>query len=159
MLAGTALLGNAQNFDIKLGLWEATVNSEMAGMPAIDTSNMTPDQKARIEAMMKGRGGAQATTTRQCMTKEKLDKQLFEARDSQDASCKRTVVSRTSSLVEMKLVCTGDRKMTGDIRFEAVSRENVKGNVQMVTGDPAHPMNMKVNMNLKWLSDSCGDVK
>src|ERR1035441_6170576 len=65
--------------DIKLGLWESTITTQMSGMPALPPellSKLTPEQRAKMEAAM-GRGGASPkTTTRHCVTKETLNQAL-----------------------------------------------------------------------------------
>ena len=38
------------NLDVKLGLWEITTVTKGAGMPAMDTSKMPPEARARVEA-------------------------------------------------------------------------------------------------------------
>src|SRR5215467_16319582 len=64
--------------DVKLGLWETTVTSQMSGLPPIPPealARMTPEQKARMEAAMKARSGHPTThTSRHCVTKEQLEK-------------------------------------------------------------------------------------
>lgn len=166
VFAGAVLLGgipgHAQTLDVKTGLWETTVTSEMSGMPGIDTSKMTPEQRARIEAALKGRGGRGPSTSvvRTCMTKEKLDKMAFhEMAQNSNPSCKTSVVSSSRSVVDMKMECSGPRKSTGTMHFEAASRESMKGTVKLATGDETHPMTINLSMTGKWLGDDCGDVK
>jgi hypothetical protein len=162
VLLGGGILSRAQTLDVKTGLWETTVISEMNGMPAIDTSKMTPDQRARIEAALKGRGGRGPSTSvvRTCMTKEKLDKMAFhEMAPNNNSSCKTSVVSSSRSAVDMKMECSGARKSTGTMHFEAPSRESMKGTVKIATGDDGHSMTINMSMTGKWLGDDCGDVK
>ncbi len=64
--------------NVKEGLWEITVTHSMSGMPAMPSippdalAKMPPEQRARIEAMMKG--GASTDVHKDCITKEKLEK-------------------------------------------------------------------------------------
>ncbi|HWZ34013.1 MAG TPA: DUF3617 family protein [Bryobacteraceae bacterium] len=157
LLAGYAL-GQTPNIDVRLGLWETTSVTQSAGMPQIDTSKMTPEVRQRVEESMKARGakGPTTRTTRECMTKDKIEKNTMFNPQQMQASCKRTIVTNTRSVVEVKVECANEKyPTTATMHFEAVSRENVKGTMKMNLG----PMNIDGTINAKWLSDSCGDVK
>ncbi len=161
VLAG-ATLARAQMLDVKLGLWEATTSMSTSGLPPIDTGtpNLTPDQRARLEALLKSRQGAQPPRiSRECITKEKLEKSLFQSSAETDSKCTRTVVSNSRTLQEMKVECTGARKSTGDVRVEAPSPDNVKITGTMLMGDAAHAMTVSWTSTAKWLSADCGSVK
>ena len=64
--------------DAKVGLWESSTTTEMSGraMPAMPQipeaalARMTPEQRAKMEAMMKSRAGGTPMTTKVCITKE-----------------------------------------------------------------------------------------
>src|SRR5690348_15022970 len=101
--AFTILPGSAQQLkpiDVKVGLWESTNTSEMSGMPAMPAippdklAQVPPEQRARIEAMMKGRGGSNTSTTRSCLTKESLERGLNFLNDK---SCVSKTTSSSSS--------------------------------------------------------------
>src|SRR5450759_2339450 len=82
--------------NVKEGLWEMTVTHSMTGMPAIppDTlAKMPPEQRARVEAAMKqsGMGGPTADVHKECVTKEKLEKQS--AFSDNRKECTRTVLN------------------------------------------------------------------
>jgi hypothetical protein len=158
---------NTQTLDVKLGLWEVNSTSTTTGMPAIDTSKMTPEQRARFEAAMSARGGARgaasAPVVRQsCMTKEKLEKESFQVMElgqSADASCKRSILSNTRTQQAVHVECTGQRKSTIDLHVEALSQEKVKVTGHIVAGDAPNPMTVNINADAKWLAASCGNVK
>ncbi len=158
---GAGVVARAQTLDIKTGLWETTVVSEVNGMPPIDTSKMTPETRAKVEAAMKGRGGQgpQTRTTKICLTKEKMDMKQFTNMNQNNSSCSNTVVSSSRSVMELKSECTGSNKSTGNLRFEALSRESMKGTFKILSGNADHPMTINVNMTGRWLGDDCGDVK
>ena len=62
--------------NIKPGLWEVTVTPKMSGeMPIPDDqlAKMTPDQRAKVEAMVKG-AGSKPHVYKDCMTPEKIAK-------------------------------------------------------------------------------------
>ncbi len=164
LVAGAALL-HAQvinvALNVKLGLWELTSTSETSGMPPIDTSKMTPEVRARIEAALKARGGTPSSpiVRRDCLTKEKLANYAFQDPQANDSSCKRTIVTNTSALMEMHIECAGARKMTGDFRVEMLAPDTVKMTTKMASGEGTQVMSINGTMNGRWVSASCGDVK
>src|ERR1700686_3767474 len=89
--------------NIKEGLWEMTVTHSMTGMPAIPPetlARMPPEQRPRAEAAMKGT--PTADVHKECVTKEKLEKQMAfdENRKDKDDDCIRTIVNATGSKLE-----------------------------------------------------------
>jgi hypothetical protein len=150
--------------DVKLGLWEATTNSETQGVPPIDTSSMTPEQRARIEALLqaqRARGSSPSTrTSKSCLTKEKLEKGFLDDPARERSECKQTVLSSSPAQMHLKVECNADgRGMTGDFNFVALSRESVKGEMMMTIGVGGRGMTSKTTMTAKWLGADCGDTK
>jgi len=155
--------------NIKEGLWEMTVTHSMTGMPAIppDTlAKMPPEQRARVEAAMKqsGMGGPTADVHKECVTREKLDKQLAfdenrkdKDRD-QDKDCARTIVSATGSKLEIKFHCE-QSSTDGTLLLEAASSDSVKGSMHSVTNSRGRNMNMDFTFSSRYLGPVCGDVK
>jgi len=152
-----------QPMNVKLGLWEVTTVTETTGMPPIPPdalANMTPEQREKVEAMMKARGmGAPRTTTRKsCMTKEKMDKGAMFGEDR--PNCTRTVVTSTSSKVEVHMQCKEhDTTSNVTLKVEALSSENVKGSMQADASGSGHTMNINSNFTGKWVGAACGDVE
>ncbi|MFC3106905.1 DUF3617 domain-containing protein [Undibacterium arcticum] len=151
----------AEPLGVKPGLWEMIHVSEISGMPAIPPeamARMTPEQRARIEQALAAHAGAPTTQTRQsCVTKDKLERPFApDARSGKD--CKHTVVSSSSRKQEIHMECNGRVKSSGDLRIEAITPENIKGDFHMVSGDPAHPMNVRMNIVGKWLGADCGKL-
>src|SRR5271167_529462 len=96
------------NFNAKTGLWESTVTILSSGMPAMPSippdalARMTPEQQARVAAAMKGgMMNGQPHTYKDCLTPEKLAKG-FNASAAERPNCKRTVITNTSSVMEMR---------------------------------------------------------
>jgi Protein of unknown function (DUF3617) len=150
-------------FNVKEGLWEVTVTHSMTGMPTVpnippDTlAKMPPEQRARVEAMMKG---TPSTDVRKdCVTKEKLEK--HSAFSNNRGDCKRTVVSSTGSKLELKIHCEEKQSSSdGTFLMEALASDNVKGTMHMVmNSNNGHAMNMDLTINSKYLGSDCGDVK
>ena len=153
-----------QPLDIKLGLWEVTSTIAMTGMPPIPPdalAKMTPEQRAKMEAVMGARSGGSPKTTSQkvCITREKLDKQ--NAFNDERKNCTRTVVTSSSKKLEIKLQCTEQQNttMSGTIHVEALNSETVKGSVRMATTGGARSMNMNSDFTSRYLGSACGDVK
>jgi len=156
---------DAIKFDVKLGLWETTNSFQTSGMPQVSLppnalANLTPEQRAKVEAMMKdqGSGRPRTTTQKSCLTREKMDKRELFSDDRKE--CTRTVVSSTSSKIEMKVQCNSDgAKTNGTFRVEALNSETVKGSMQMASVSGDKTINMSSNFTSKWLGPDCGDVK
>jgi|SRR5271157_1324310 len=151
-----------QPLDVKLGLWEMTWTSAMTGLPPIPSdvlAKMTPEQRTRMEAAMGARAGGSPTTSthKVCITREKMDKQTaFDDRKN----CTHTVVSSSSSKLEMKMQCTEQNTtMNGTIQVEALNSETLKGSVRMATTGSGRTMNMNSDFTSRYLGSACGDVK
>jgi len=154
--------------DAKVGLWEYTVTTEISGMPAMPVpqippealASMTPEQRARVEGMMKG--GARPNTMRVCLTRESLSKGLA-ANNSPNNSCTTKVLSSSDSKQVVHMECTQEHgktttTTTGDWTIERTDAEHIKGIASMkFSGD--RPMETKLTLNGKWVSADCGDVK
>ena len=105
-------------------------------MPAIpnippDTlAKMPPEQRARIEAMMKGT--PTTDVRKECVTKEKLEKNMAFSNNRGD--CTRTVLTSTGHKLEMKIHCE-EKQSSTDAKFsiEAIGSDSVKGTKHMVT--------------------------
>ncbi|MGB9093622.1 MAG: DUF3617 domain-containing protein [Gallionella sp.] len=157
-LAVASTAAYPEPLDVKTGLWEVTTTTAMSGMPPIDYSGMPPEQRARIEAAMKARQamGARVHVRKSCVTREQLAKEPFQDEDTE--SCTHTVISSTRTRLHAKLHCTDPRR-DGDFMMEALSRERIKGTVQMNASDEHNAMAVRVSIAGKWLGSACGDVK
>lgn len=148
--------------NIKEGLWEVTVTHAMTGMPAApnippDTlAKMPPDQRARIEAMMKG--SPTTDVRKECVTKEKLAK--HSAFNANRGECTRTVVGSTGSRLEVKFHCDEKQSSSdGSFVMEAIGSDNVKGTMHSSTNANGRAMSMDFTINSKYLGPACGDIK
>jgi Protein of unknown function (DUF3617) len=149
--------------NIKEGLWEMTITHSMTGMPAIppeSLARMPPEQRARAEAAMKG--GTTADVHKECVTKEKLEKQMAfdENRKDKDKDddCIRTIVNATGSKLEMKFHCEKSSS-DGSLLLEAVTSDSVKGSMHIIANSHGRSMNMDLTFNSRYLGPVCGDVK
>jgi hypothetical protein len=155
-------------FDAKLGLWESTSSTTVAGVAAMipeeQLAQMPPAQRAQIEAMMnRGGGGSPRTTTvKYCLTSDSLKRALYNS----DKNCTTKLVSSSANTQQIHLECTsGNTKTSGDFTIERVDAEHLKGSGELKaaadssSAKAGRTMDIKMSMNNKWLSSDCGDVK
>jgi hypothetical protein len=148
--------------NVKEGLWEVTVTHSMTGLPAANIppdalAKMPPEQRARVEAMMKG--GSNTDVRKECVTKEKLEKQSAFSNNRGD--CTRTVVSSTGRKIEVKFHCVEKQSSSdGSFVMEAIASDNVKGTMHLVSNTSSgRNVTMDLTITSKYLGPECGDVK
>lgn len=153
---------NVQPLNIKTGLWETTFTTAMSGRPPIPEevlAKMPPEQRAKIEAAMKGAfsGAPKTRTSQSCVTKEQLNKDLF----SEDRkNCTRTVLKSTGSYMEIREVCENEGvKNEITIQIEALNSENVKGTSHVTSGSGDRSMNVNMSFTSRWLGAVCTEKK
>jgi hypothetical protein len=152
--------------DVKVGLWEATTSSQTSGAPPIPEellSKLTPEQRAKMDAAVKARQaqGPQTRVTKSCLTKDALAKAMAFGGGGDNDTCKRTLVSSSSSKQEVHIECNDENtkmKSSGDLHLEAVNSETVKGSLQIASTNGTNKMNVQTNFSAKWLSANCGDA-
>lgn len=160
LLSGMAgLAWAAEPLNIKPGLWEMSTTTQMSGamMPPDILARMPPEQRARMEAMLKQRGvgpGAKPNINKTCVTREDLLRGSVRAEREQDKNCQYRVVTQTATHMETHFHCTGDPARDGEMKMEAVSPDEFKGAIQVSTP------NGKVNVMLHghWLG-ACSKEK
>ena len=174
LIAGLAALcllaaDKIQPISAKLGLWEVTSTQQMQGMPTAGASapsippdalaKMPPEQRARVEAMIKQRSGQPTTrTTQTCVTQEKLNNIPFA---EQRESCTRTIVTSTSKMFELHMECADKNGMntTADAKYEVIGDSTMKGTAKSKTLRNGQTMTMNIDLSGKWVSADCGTVK
>ena len=105
-----ALAAQVPALDVKYGLWEMTSVSSVSGQLPIDTSNMTPEQKAKIDEAMKATMGAHNDVSKSCVTKEKFEKSLFMMGDQPGMKCSRKSPPTPKFRLDAMVSCTGHRR-------------------------------------------------
>ncbi|MBV9153766.1 MAG: DUF3617 domain-containing protein [Alphaproteobacteria bacterium] len=148
-------------FDVKPGLWEITSTGAATGAPPIPAealAKLSPEQRAKMEAAMQAAmaRSSQPRTSKSCITQKQLEKTFA---GTNDKNCKQTIVSRTATLIEARVECTGEQKTSGTVRFQALSRETVRGEVKMAISGGGNTMNSNHTLEGKWLGADCGSVK
>jgi hypothetical protein len=149
----------AEPMDLKLGLWETTVTTNISGSPMPESAlkQMSPEQRARIEAAMKKREaqGPRSHTTRSCLTKEKLNRPFEKQGEPANSNCKNTIVTATRTVQEYKIQCTGPEAHSGVMHMEAQSPERFKSTVKMNSSRST----INVELNGHWVGADCGKEK
>ena len=156
------LVAQAPALDVKLGLWENTIVTDMGGMamPKMDTSKMPPEQAAKVAEMMKGMLGPRTMTEKNCLTKEDLAKDSFMMPEDTKMSCTRTITTNSRTTFAADIDCKGERAMKGQINMESFDGGNAyKGTMKMATTSRGQTMNLNMTMTGKYLGPACGDVK
>lgn len=164
-LGATMLLasGKLQPLNIKPGLWQMTMTTTASGLPPIPAdmqaklAQMTPEQRARMEALMnKMPSGTPTTRTyKTCLTKEKLDKNPFA---DPKQNCTWSVLSSTGTRMDATGTCSlGEQGMKGDfdVHVEVINSENVKGTGKVSMTGGGHTMNMNYSATSKYLGADC----
>ena len=161
----SALAAENTPLQVKPGLWEITSEGQNSGTPPIPPevlAQMTPEQRAQMEAHLKEMMAQQAQrrVTKRCVTQQDIDHGFDKFDERTRDKCTRTVTRSTSTLMEGRVQCTGSTTYTsGTYHFEAPNPQTFNGSFDMTVGDASHTMKIKRDMHGKWLSADCGDVK
>lgn len=160
LFCATAWAADTTPLNVKTGEWETTRSSESTGqlpIPQQVLDKMTPEQRAKMEAAMKARGG-QGPQTTVCKSERTLDKPF--GNDEERKSCKQTIVTSSAAKQEIHMECeNGGGKQTGTFKVEAVDSGTVKGSIQMTASNGARTMNINYAFSAKWLGPVCSESK
>lgn len=144
----------------KLGLWELTMTVNMGGAPpAYDSSKMTPEQKAQMDAAMAGFMAKPQTSTKQrCFTKDALKEDLFPTNAGQ--TCKDKFVTNSSTVLDVSRACTGNQTEQQTIHVETTAGTAMTGKIHQTTSmADGKTQVVDVTMTGKWVKADCGTVK
>ena len=164
-LAAVAALGGvaaaqAPALNVQMGLWEISSTTDLGGqMPGVDTTKMTPEQKARVEAAMKGMMGPRTSVNKSCVTKEKFDQSNFMTQDQPGDTCHQAITTNTRTSLEGTVTCTGEHPMSGQIHIDAPSPTTFTGTVKATSTEGGRATTINMALSGKWLSADCGTVK
>jgi hypothetical protein len=152
-VAMAPLASRAQALDIKTGAWEATTTTSIEGMlmPKEMLEKMPPERRARFEQQMRARAAKPTThTTRNCVTKEKLDRS--EVLKSENPKCTRKVISHSARAIEVEETCPPPRATKSHFKLDAKSPESYVGvmDIAQSEGGKVH-----IDMKGQWLSAVC----
>jgi hypothetical protein len=134
---------------------------EVNGQKPQDASDrmkgMSPEKRARFEAMMKEHGVATdgSGKSQVCYTKENLDQSAWA---SQAMDCKATFSSRTANFWKWHTSCPQmGVEADGEAHFPNSENYTVKSASVTKRGDKA--LNSSTTMTGKWLGSDCGSLK
>ena len=158
-IAVVAVAQQTPALNVNMGLWELTSAINIGGdRPAMDTSKMTPEQKARMEAAMQGMMGQHTSTTKSCITKDKFNKTTFFENEDPNTTCTQTLSTNTRSTLDVTVVCTGARPQTNQLHFDALSPTSFKGTIKSSSVARGQTMTMNGILTGKWLGADCKGV-
>jgi hypothetical protein len=159
MATGVGLLSGQTTLNVKPGQWETTTSGSATGaaamLPPGVLDKLTPDQRAKMEAAMKGAGQPRTSASSGCVTKEDVAKGFQPS--NLPNTCKYDVTLSTASQMRLAVTCeTGQAKSTGTVQVDAVDSEHVKGSVQMATAlANGQAMNNNMTFTSKWVGPVC----
>jgi len=147
----------AERLAVKTGLWENTVTMHITGvkLPAEQLAQMSPEQRAQMEQLMKqmGVGAPRTVTEKSCITDKDLDGNAF--RDSLEQpgqSCEYKQVASTSKRQEWTFQCkTQGTEASGRMVMEALGNSRVRGSMQAKMPEG----NMDMKFEAQWQSADC----
>ncbi len=152
--------------NVKTGLWQVTGSHTLSGTPEIPPdmqarmAQMTPEQRARVEEMMRSKfGGAPQTTSyKKCITTKDLNTNPWA--NGQDENCSWKVVNSTSSDMEVRGSSCAAGKGQGmktdlTVKLHADDSENVTGSMLGTSTGNGHTVNFTGTYTGKWISSSC----
>lgn len=146
--------------DMKSGLWESTVttsHADMGPIPPEALARLTPEQRARIEAMRAGG----PFVHRSCVTNDPQHRQDYINKVTQDSGdCQKDVVSSSRTEMTMHLVCTNKHgtQMDGTVHFVSLGPDHYKVDSNMKASGNQN-MSMTTMVEGRWIGPDCGDVK
>ena len=158
LLLAAPALGSAASFNVRPGAWESTTSSVVSGelLPAAALAKMTPEQRARVEAMLGAHAGApRRITEKTCITRADLDQDRLLKSDAEQ-HCTTTVVSRTPTRLVLDRRCPQPHASSAHVAFEAPSPERFTGSVDMTLAEGG-----KVHLDIqgRWLGASCAGLE
>jgi len=146
--------------NVSPGLWEVTVIGERQGemqIPQDALAKMTPEQRAKVEAMMANMPRTMKHVMRECLTEQQI-RDGMRMLDRKEADCQRTIVTQTRTVLEVHEQCAGARPRTVTARFEAPTPGALQGHVVAEMTQGMHTMTMTSNVTGTRLGSDCGDI-
>jgi len=155
-----ASCARADSFNAKPGAWEMTITTLTTGMPAPPDvlAKMSPEQRAKIEAMMQARAGKPSTHGYpSCLTQKDLDEDRIIKKSDGEDQCTQKVITKSANRLVLEKTCPAPRASTSKMTMEAKTPESIVASIDMVQGGAEGKVH--VDMKGHWLSASCAGVK
>lgn len=148
-----------QPLNVKTGQWQSTVLINSGGsivLPSREMAQLTPEQRARVEAAMKQASKPKTTThvNQNCLTQDELNKGTpFK---SDERQCTQKVLNSTSTKLNVEQDCLEDSMSTKTVMaLEALNSEQVKGTGTMTAVSEGHTFTSNITFTSRWLSPAC----
>lgn len=136
-------------------------------------ANMPPEQRKQMEAMMAQSGvkiegdsiqihndavkiSSEGTKVKQCITQAEIDRGDF---PDDDENCKSTLKQITKNHFKAIHKCTGENPSHGESEIVFDSKRHYSGTGIMTQTIDGKPHTLEVEMEGKWISNDCGDIK
>ena len=161
--------------NVRLGLWEETIRSEQTARPQVDMSKVdmsgwTPEQKARVEAVLKRQHEEQVAQGSAPVVKSKTKRFCVKAGDVNKSfnigdkgrgggECKETEVSRSSSRLALRYECAGESaKISTELSYEVKSPTETVGEIHSKGTMMGRPVDNSEKATAHWVGPECGSV-
>lgn len=161
LLALASVSAHAEPLKVKAGLWETTTTTEKKGSKhPTNLDQLTPEQRAKVEAELAKRAKRETTTTTSCLTASRIKSGEAFIGGGHARACTRTFEKQTASDVAGTIECAGANKMTGKVRMHADDAEHMTGTADMTYGAPER-LQLLTHSEIKsrWLKADCGKVQ
>jgi len=158
--------GNFQPLNVKTGLWQVTSTHTLSGLPPITPemqarmARLTPEQRAKIEGMMKAQSGGTPTTThyKKCITPKDLTTNPWT--NGPGESCTWNIQNSTGTDMELQgSSCAAGRnegmKTDVAVKLHVIDPENVSATMQGSSTGNGRTMNFTGSYTGKWVNSSC----
>ena len=159
-----AIAAQAASLNVKTGLWETTMQNQVAGnmpIPQSEIAKMPAQARARMQAAMQAAMTAmnKARTIRSCVTQAQIDK-AFTNPDRGGEHCDRVAITSSPTEQTFKMTCKGKHEaMTGSFHLVAASPTAITGTMDMAASGGSNTMKMHMVMHGRWLGTDCGSIK
>ncbi len=157
---------NYKPLNVKIGLWQVNSVHSASGAPPIPAdmqarmAQMSPEQRARVEEMIRSRFGGtpQTTTYKKCVTAKDLNTNPWA--NEADEKCAWTIMNSTASDMEVhgsSCAAGKDQGMKTDVtvKFHVLDSENVKATMQGSATSNGQTTNINGTYTGKWISATC----
>ena len=152
-------VSRAESLDVRPGLWETTTATEKkrAKQP-INLNQLTPGQRAKVEAKLKKRIKKETHTFTACLSKARIESGEAFTGNTHRGVCDREFETQTAYDLVATVECRGVNKMTGMVKMHATDPEHMSGIVEMTYG-PADYMQLFTHSEIhsRWLKSDCGE--
>lgn len=155
----TPLFASADPLNMKTGMWEITMTTVTTGMPipAEALGRMLPEQRARIERVLRERAGKPSShVTKSCVTKNDLDQNHL-LKSADEKRCVKSIISKSASMIAFQQTCAAPRASTSQVEIEANTPETITASMDNVQDGASGRIH--VGIKGRWLSASCSAIK